>query len=77
MKQEKKFKLAYNKANKVISSCTNAHHVKGARKYLSLFILQFTENIGGKKYWFESEHIPYFKELKKHLNKKRYSYGES
>tara|TARA_B110000114_G_C14935490_1_gene334164 strand:- start:558 stop:791 length:234 start_codon:yes stop_codon:yes gene_type:complete len=77
MKQEKKFKEAYGKAKKVINSCTTAHHVSGARKYLNLFILMFTDKVNERVYWFESEHVPYYKELKKQLNKKRYSYGES
>ena len=77
MKSEKQFKEAYGKAKKVINSCTNADHVAGARKYVSLFILMFTDKVNERVYWFESEHVPYYKELKKQLNKKRYSYGES
>ncbi len=77
MKQEKQFKVAYIKAKKVINSCTNADHVAGARKYIGLFMLMFNDRVKDNICWVNPKHVPYYTELKKQLNKKRFSYGES
>ena len=50
------FRMHYNKALKVVNSCTKLEHVLGAEKYVHLLASTYSEETGGK-YQFESDNM--------------------